>query len=122
MGMNIQSEPIKPASPKHTRKEILEMERHIPLQLSVQVCAQTATTLVSACVSVMEANDRVCRIIIESTGFTIVEKSLKPYLEKIIRLIVGSAVKPLFISHNQGGWLAGMSLKYPVPVCYADEY
>jgi len=74
--MNRQSESIKPASPMHNRKEILEIERHIPLQLSVKFCAQTATTLVSACVSVMEANDRVCRIIIESTGFTIVEKSL----------------------------------------------
>ena len=76
----------------HTRKEILEMERHISLQLSLQVCGQTATMLVSACVSVMEANDRVRRIIIESTGFTIVEKSLKPCLETTIGLIVGSAV------------------------------
>jgi len=122
MGINRQSKPIKPASPMHTRKEILDMERHIPLQLSVQVFAQTATMLVSACVSVMEANDRLCRIIIESTGFTIVEKSLKPYLETTIRLIVGSAVEPLFISHNQGSWLAGMSLKCPLSVSYADEY
>jgi hypothetical protein len=70
----------------------------------------------------MEANDRVRRIIIESTGFTIVEKSLKPYLETTIRLIVGSDTQPSFISHNQGSWLAGTSLEYPVPVCYADEY
>jgi hypothetical protein len=70
----------------------------------------------------MEANEGVCRIIIEPTGFTIVEKSLKPYLETTIRLIVGSAVKPLFISCNQGSLLAGISLKYPIPVFYADEY